>query len=151
MSRTLNRPLPDPGLTDDPPRQSDPNIVEEDSDSEDIIVIVAPERQQVQAPPRISLEPASQTRSTESHSPGTLPPGSKHGQDHGSNDRINVLATAEPNIVQARPKRNTVGQHSNPFHLPRSVNQIFATLATNSQVPHAANYQIVQTVFRPWL
>lgn len=151
MPMTQNQPLPDPGLTNDPPRQSNPNTVDDDSDSEGVILTMEPERRRGQAPSLTVPEPTNQTLSTQSHSPGAPPSALSYEQGNSPSNSVNVVATGEPSIVQRRSKRSTAGHHTNPFHLPRSVNQTLATSARTSQVPHAVNNQAVQEVFKPWL
>lgn len=47
MPMTQTQPLPDPGLTSDPPRESNSNTADDDSDAEGITLAMEPERQKV--------------------------------------------------------------------------------------------------------
>lgn len=124
--------------------------MDNDSDLEGVMLALEPEQQQVQNPSLISFVPVSQTRSTESQNPGTPPSVLGHEQENGPSNSVNVVSGGSDR-VQRWPKRSTAGCHTNPFHLPQSVNQIISTPVRTLQVSQVVNNQVVQEVFRPWL
>lgn len=44
MPITQTQPVPDLGLTDDPPRHSNSNTVDDDSDAQGVVLIMEPEQ-----------------------------------------------------------------------------------------------------------
>ncbi|XP_061584211.1 uncharacterized protein LOC133449095 [Cololabis saira] len=152
MPMTQPQPLLDPGLTDGPPRQLNSNTMDdENSDSEEILFTMEPERRRAWVPSHIALEPNSDVGSTDSHSPVCSPLTSEPNQETSSNYSVPVVETAEPVIVQERLRRITAGQHTNPFHLPRSANCTLATSVRTIQVSQAVDNQAASRVFRPWI
>lgn len=150
MLRTQNQPLPDPGLFNDPPRQLDSDTVEEDdSGSEQILFRMEPEGQRGWAPSHIALELASNIENTDSCNPGSPQSAVDSAQEVSPNNNVQAVDIIEPSVVQRRPKRSTAGQHTNPFHLPRSVNHTLATPHRNLHVSQARDQHPVR-VFRPW-
>ena len=152
MPMTQNQPLPDPGLIEDSPQQLKPNTGDdENSDAEEIILTMEPERRRVRAPSYIAPEPDSDIGSADLHSLGSLPSALDPDPGISPSNSAQGVEAAEPHIVKGRPKRITAGQHTNPFHLPRSINHTFATSGSNLQASHAADNPTVQPVFRPWV
>ena len=151
MPTTQNQLLPDPGLMDDSPQQLNQNaMTDDDSDSEGIILTLEQERPRVQAPSHTAPEPAMHLRGAELNSTDTPHSAVGPEQGNGPSDSADVVRSVDPSVLQGRPKRSTAGQHTNPFHLPKSVNHTLATPARNSQVPHAQD-QVAEIVFRPWV
>uniref|UniRef100_A0A8C5DJ52 Integrase catalytic domain-containing protein n=1 Tax=Gouania willdenowi TaxID=441366 RepID=A0A8C5DJ52_GOUWI len=138
-----NTSLPDPGLLCNAPPDIPPELSDNDSEEEDIVIVMDQNPPRVRAPssPR---QAQSAESGPQSLAPITVPPLATQNlrQTLGNDTSLNT------NVMLRRTHRTTAGHHTNMYHLPRAVNQ--STVASLQSAPQAM-CQGQRYAFRPWL